>query len=502
MHFGWDNYNYAFELYKDKSTLYGEPLDKILFEYGISTDYNQPMTLEQIQKKPHQWKKTVYNNIKATHNLVNIMSVKGRDLDFDDNQNQTILLTYSFPCQDLSLAGKMKGMSQSQANGGTRSGLLWEIERILVERERESLPLPNILLMENVPQIIGVQNKNDFIKWIKRLEQFGYSNYYQLLNAKNYGIPQNRNRCFMISILGEYNYKFPNKKKLKLKLEDLLESNVDEKYYLTQKQIENINSWNAYEKPFETMKKIEKTGISPTLTTRTGDMTSSMILLGTYQYAKSDKFMQGKPRFTEGKNIADCIQTSQKEGVVVIGNYSPSGHNAARVIDPEGIAPTVMENHGTVTAIPIKNNTKKGFLLAEEGDAIDISGRMQYHRGTVQKGMSQTISTAGGNNIGVVIKKDTENYIEWEEPGKLDIDCRAFKEDKIAPATTTTPKGKVLLNDLRIRKLTAKECFRLMGVKDEDYEKIKVNQSESSLYHLAGDSIVVNVLEAIINNLL
>lgn len=84
----------------------------------------------------------------------------------------------------------------------------------------------------------------------------------------------------------------------------------------------------------------------------------------------------------------------------------------------------------------------------------------------------------------------TDNYIEWEQKGCLDVDCRAYFEEKVAPTTTTTPKSKVLQNNLRIRKLTPKECFRLMGVKDEDYEKIAKNQSDSSLYHLAGDSIV------------
>lgn len=133
------------------------------------------MDLKQIQKRSFDWKRKVYNNIKTTHNLVNIMSVKGKDLDFNDNKNETIILTYSFPCQDLSLAGSRKGMSISQAEGelGTRSGLLWEVERILVERQRESLPLPNILLMENVPQVISKQNVDDFNKWQLRLEKLG-----------------------------------------------------------------------------------------------------------------------------------------------------------------------------------------------------------------------------------------------------------------------------------------------------------------------------------------
>ena len=108
--------------------------------------------------------------------------------------------------------------------------------------------------------------------------------------------------------------------------------------------------------------------------------------------------------------------------------------------------------------------------------------------------------TTRGDTVGIVVK-DTPNYIEWEEKGKLDIDCRAWKENAIAP-TTTTPKNKVLLNNLRIRKLTPKECWRLMGVRDADYEKVAKNQSNASLYHLAGDSIVVNVLMAIFKQLL
>ena len=144
-----------------------------------------------------------------------------------------------------------------------------------------------------------------------------------------------------------------------------------------------------------------------TLTTR-GDCVG--VVVGTYQYAKSDNFMQGKDRLQLGKEVSDTLQTTQKEGVVTIGNYSPSNHNASRIVDKNHSAPTVMENHGTITA-------------------------------------TQT-------------------------------------------------------SDLRIRKLTPRECFRLMGVKDEDFDKVRKNQSDSSLYHLAGDSICTNVLMAIFSQLL
>ena len=108
---------------------------------------------------------------------------------------------------------------------------MWEVERLLDECSE----LPQVLLLENVPQIISKSNGNleNFQSWRRKLESLGYSNYVQLLNAKDYGIPQNRNRCFMVSILGEYHYTFPKKKKLELKLKDLLEDKVDEKYYLS-----------------------------------------------------------------------------------------------------------------------------------------------------------------------------------------------------------------------------------------------------------------------------
>ena len=501
-----DNTNYS----KDLST---QEIKDYLFKKGISQNYNEPMEKSQIDRLSDAQVRTIYNNIKATHNLVNIQQVKGEDLEIVDTDKYEYILSYSFPCQDLSLAGVRKGMSDTS----TRSGMLWEVERILTECKTK----PQILLMENVPQVHGEGNKEDFIKWQLRLEELGYSNYWQDLIATDYGIPQTRNRCFMISILGDYNYTFPKPIPLKLKLKDLLEDVVDEKYYLSDKQISDIQTWNAYEKPLENMEKTDQKNISPTLTTRSGAYAAGMILVKnatkkgyleasdgdgvdissrmehhrgtvqkgktqtlttmggenngvvvddtlkkdlcnkliqdglveegdvvkhsytqqildgnkkcvekndgnmitlttrgdcvgvcvrTYQYAKSDKFMQGKDRLQLGKETSDTLQTSPKEGVVTIGNYSPSNHNASRIVDKNYSAPTVMENHGTITATQTSN--------------------------------------------------------------------------------------------LRIRKLTPKECFRLMGVKDSDYEKCAKNQSNASLYHLAGDSIVVDVIKAIYKQLI
>ena len=212
---------------------------------NISTNYNEPC---DVKGKPIEWLRTCYNNCIATHNLMNISKVKGRDLDFTDNTNQTILMSYSFPCQDISLAGLSKGYDKES---GTRSGLLWEVERIIGERERERLPLPNILVMENVEQVVSQKHIKNFKLWEKRLRDFGYSNFVETLDSSKYGIPQKRRRTFMISILGDYSYDFPHKFELKWFLEDMKQKNVPQEYFIKQKTILDIEQWNSFEKPLE-----------------------------------------------------------------------------------------------------------------------------------------------------------------------------------------------------------------------------------------------------------
>ena len=234
IHFYNDNNDYS-------ATFDIDYIKEFLLKKGISSNYNEPMTKKQIDRMSELYARNVFNNIIATHNLVNISQVKGKDLEIKDTDKYCYILTYSFPCQDLSLAGKGKGMSDTS----TRSGLLWEVERILTELEEK----PQVLLMENVPQVHSEDNRPDFLKWITRLEELGYQNYWQDLIATDYGIPQTRNRCFMVSILGDYSYSFPPKQELKLKLKDMLEDNVPEKYYLSEEQINQIKHWNSYRDP-------------------------------------------------------------------------------------------------------------------------------------------------------------------------------------------------------------------------------------------------------------
>lgn len=176
-----------------------------------------------------------YNAIHSTDfKASDITKIHADDLGIVDTDKYCYIMTYSFPCQDLSLAGNQKGMSKG---GGTRSGLLWEVERLL----NECGELPQVLLMENVPQVCGKKNLEDFRAWCRFLEGLGYKNYHSLLNSKDFGVPQNRNRCFMVSLLGNYSYEFPNKIPLTRRLNDVLEKEVNQKYYLSGKMIEYIS---------------------------------------------------------------------------------------------------------------------------------------------------------------------------------------------------------------------------------------------------------------------
>ena len=271
---------------KDKTDYAKDMTKEQLLSYlngNISIDYNKPADLT---KKSIEWLKNCYNNVIATHDLMNIMNVKGRDLGVFDKDYEYIL-TYSFPCQDLSLAGKRSGMETSQSEGGTRSGLLWEVERILLERKRDNLDLPGVLLMENVPEVVGTKNDNHFYKWCNQLSKLGYQNYFKILNAKNYGIPQNRKRCFMISILGDYTYDFPKKLTLKHKLKDLLDKNVDEKYYLSKKMFDYLTGINQKESKYDRGSVFErnfnpKKEIAATITTAAGQRATDNFVVEGY----------------------------------------------------------------------------------------------------------------------------------------------------------------------------------------------------------------------------
>lgn len=368
---------------------------------------------------------------------------------------QVDIFTYSFPCQDISLAGHQKGFTKGS---GTRSGLLWEVERLLENQEKIS-KLPQVLIMENVKSLLSEQFKDDLQEWKDKLESLGYSNFLDVLNAKDYEIPQNRERVFMISILGEYSYFFPIKKKLKLRLKDMLEDEVNEKYYLSDKQIKQISNWKAQQDPLKNAKTKDDKVLQCITAKSNTSMNASMLL------------------------IKETIKTTPDIGVVVKGNYSPSNHNASRIVDEQGIAPTVMENHGTVTAVQIqpkdRNYNKKG-----------VKREQQFE--TRKDDLSNAILTNDNKNM--VVKGV---YLDQLSRGIMN----EAKEGLSTTLKRQVGHNGVIENNLRIRKLTPKECWRLMGFSDSDFEKAEKVCSNSQLYKQAGNSIVVNVLYYIFKQL-
>lgn len=167
-----------------------------------------------------------YNAVHHTSfEVSDITNLKGEDLGIKETDKYEYIMTYSFPCQSLSIAGLKAGMERGS---GTRSGLLWEVERLLKETDDK----PQVLLMENVPLVHGVKNISAFNDWLSFLSNLGYSNYYKDLNAKDYGVAQNRNRCFMVSILGNENFSFPKPEPLLRNLHSFMDDEVDEKYYI------------------------------------------------------------------------------------------------------------------------------------------------------------------------------------------------------------------------------------------------------------------------------
>jgi len=196
---------------------------------GVSIDYNKPATDAELLRKGEKWLRKLYSSMVAIYDFCpDVSRVHADDLDITERDKYCYILTYSFPCQDLSTAGNGKGMSKGS---GTRSGLLWEVERILKEL-KASDQLPHVLVMENVPQVCSMKNSMDWESWLQSLEKLGYTNYFDILNSKDYGIPQNRNRCFCVSILGRYGYSFPIRIPLSYCLRDFLDVVPDEKYYL------------------------------------------------------------------------------------------------------------------------------------------------------------------------------------------------------------------------------------------------------------------------------
>ena len=288
------------------------------------------------------------------------------------------LITYGFPCQDISVAGKKNGFMVDGEK--TRSGLFFDALRIIQAVK------PKIAIAENVKNLTGKRFKNEFEIVLNSLRMAGYNNYVKVLNAKDYGVPQNRERVFIVSIRKDIDngkFEFPQPIELTKRLKDVLENEVDEKYYIKNLPI-NFKS---------------------------------------------------SPKEENTKNILQLAQM-----------YPNSGNpQAGRIYDERGISPSLDTCQG---------GNRMPKIVASRGRYILDNG--------VKKIQQQLeINNTGNTNALTTVQKD--NY--------------------------------VLENYFKIRKLTPKECFRLMGFDDSDIDILIENKiSNTQLYKMAGNSIVVNVL--------
>lgn len=329
------------------------------------------------------------------HNLDENMNLKDvTTIDSSELPNDIDIITYGFPCQDISSSGKMKGFTDE--NGDlTRSGLFFEALRIIEETK------PRIAIAENVKALTSKKFTAEFKIVLDSLNDAGYKNYWAVLNSKDYGIPQNRERVFIISIRDDidHGFHFPAKYELKLRLRDLLEETVDEKYFLSDKALEYILSTgtkNFYYKP-----EIDLEIARP--------LTSTM-------------------------------------------------HKSHRASQDNYVSDSFVKD-GIKTHIPIKEATKKGYKEAHDGDYVNL----QFPNSKTRRGRV-------GDQIANTLLCNDENGV---------------------------------VCGLRIRKLTPKECFRLMGFDDKDCDVLVANRiSNTQLYKMAGNSIVVDVLEEIFVELL
>lgn len=345
------------------------------------------------------------------------------------------LWTYSFPCQDISVAGKGAGIKE-----GTRSGLLFEVERLLrVASEKGTLP--KYLLLENVKNLVSKKFKADFDKWLDFLSELGYTNYWKVLNAKDYGIPQNRERVFCVSIRGEHEpFVFPKPKELTIRLRDLIDEKVDEKFYLKESTIRSIihSNFNSRRDSIR-----PGNGLANTLCARDW-RGPQCVQVGEVVGEKWDKMHDISKRVYEPNGIAPTVHCQQGGNtelkIKVEGNYSPSNHNAARIVDVDGLAPTVMENHGTVTAIA------EDFVL----------GGLQKHQTPRTDGISPTLTEAmgkGGGQTPIIIDTtepkerfykqafETLKENECEVGDTIDAFNKRVNKSGVCPTLTTRPEG-------------------------------------------------------------
>jgi len=441
--------------------------EKALKRLGIEYELVGYSEIDKYASKSY----SVVHNEPEIKNYWDITKINEKELpDFD-------LMTWGFPCQDISIAGKQAGIHE-----GTRSGLYYDGLRILKEKK------PKYSLIENVKALTSKKFKDAFESILNDLDQAGYNNYWQVLDAKDYGIPQHRERVFIVSIRKDIDqeFKFPEKEELKLKLKDLLEEEVEEKYYLSDRMIKTFSD----------------------MTNRNGYIRGKCFK----PHNLDDDRVANTIKTTAGSRPEDNFVKRKYDEFIDENGYMPEIFNPYNKSEIKDIAKTITGECGSTTSsaahliketIKMPEATKKGYAEASDGDGVYIN-RPHQKRGVVQKDKIQTIKTTP--DVGVVVEKKIkyEEPLEregWHHMNKIVLNPEGISTTLHAQSNNSLQKIKE--PSLRIRKLTPLECWRLMGFDDGDFYKAKsVGISNTQLYKQAGNSIVVNVLERIFNNLL
>ena len=412
-----------------------------------------------------------YNCIHGTTDEDNLKDVTNIDYskigDID-------LVTYGFPCQDISSAGNQKGFFDEEGNL-TRSGLFFNAADIIRHTN------PKFAIFENVKNLTGKKFKNEFETVLSTLDELGYNTYWKVLNAKDYGIPQNRERVFGISIRKDidHGYEFPLPVELTLRLKDMLEEQVEEKYYLSQDKINKIVTSN-----FQQEKKM----------IQEGDICSTL-LARDYKDPK-------------------CVKVQQVGNIVHTGNFD--NPQRGRIYSVEGLSPTLncMQGGG------LEPKIIEPMICASRGRNPENPSSRKAGEPTEQRievnmsGCSNTLTTVQKDNLVIEPKmtyiekllKETIEKNNGELGEGLDLYNRRVINDGIAKTLGAncghngTAGNMTVYKDFRIRKLTPRECWRLMGFKDKYFDRVK-GVSNTQLYKQAGNSIVVDVLRAIFREL-
>lgn len=439
------------------------------------------------------------------------------------------------PCQDFSVAGKQKGSVWTCKDCGheynpltvhwserdkcpccgsnniekTRSSLLVEYLRVIRANK------PNFGMYENVKNIVGKQFKDTFKMFTDELDEYGYNVYWKVLNAKDYGIPQNRERVYLIFIKKELDngkFTYPEPFDNGMRLKDILEENVDEKFYISEDKVQKFIQTLHIDKSDEGANAPKFVGnvnrpdfgtgyaggvwdtnnISPTLTTMQGGGRQPHIMQGIDKSYNNTKQIEIANRLTAREDRG--ISNRKSEGTAVLEVGRTDNHQKGGVYSTDGISPTLL---ATSYKQPVQ-------IKVDNIGNINPSGKGMNGNVFDENGLAPTLTTNKGEGNKIAIRQATKKgYIECELGGVADLSYpesktrrgRVQENGQICPTITATETGVCRIESpIRIRKLTPKECFRLMGFSDENFEAAEKMVSNSQLYKQAGNSIVVDVL--------